>query len=472
MQCPTFLDDNMAKFEITAWHALKQEERKLIYDSSSSTLLWEDGTQVLPNVLTQPDVITPAKINHGKRNLKTVKIQLGLSCNFECDYCNQRFVPHSDSTNPSDVDPFVSNMSTWFEGGEDGKGAGTHFEFWGGEPLVYWKTMKPLAEAIISKYPNASRSIITNGSLLDEEKVNWLDLNGFIVGISHDGPGQFVRGPDPLDDKESKIWIAELFKRLSPDNRTSFNSMINSKNISRADIEKFFVDFVKTNVGEEYVQYLYIGEGGFVDAYDEGGLANSLLNEEDEIKYRNIALNELREGKVKTFVNVNQKVSNFIKTITNGVKLESVPQKCGMDQSDSIALDLNGNVLTCQNVSSVSKNPSGIDHKIGHISDLKNVKLDTATHWSDREECPKCPVVHICKGACMFLTGPLWDASCNNAYSDNIIEFSIAIEEMTGYIPIYIEGPLRQDRKDIYWWVNGKPEKTRKAKKVIPIQAI
>lgn len=463
----------MAKFDITVWHPITEETRKVIYDSSDSTLIWDDGTSVLQLVAVQPEVKTPAKINHGKQNLKTVKIQLGLSCNFECDYCNQRFVPHSDATNPSDVDPFVNNMHTWYEGGEDGLGLGSHFEFWGGEPLVYWKTLKPLAESILSKYPNSTRSIITNGSLLDDEKIEWLEKYDFWVGISHDGPGQHVRGPDPLEDPVSREAIIKLFKRLAPYGKTSFNSMINSKNISRADIESFFKNFVKTNIGEEYLQYLKIGEGTFVDAYDEGGLANSLLDEEEEIRYRNIALNELREGKVKLFGAINNKVEGFIKSISQGTRIESLPQKCGMDRSDSIALDLNGNVITCQNVSSVANNPAGISHKIGHISDLKNVKLNTATHWSDREECGNCPVLHICRGACMFLSGELWDASCNNAFSDNILPFTLAIEMMTGgWTPMYIEGPLRQDRKDIYWWVNGKPEKTRKAKKVIPIMAV
>mgnify|MGYP000654208893 CR=1 FL=1 len=150
-------------------------------------------------------------------------------------------------------------------------------------------------------------------------------------------------------------------------------------------------------------------------------------------------------------------VENFI-FVTNGTIALQLAIK---------ALGLNGNVLTCQNVSPVSTNPAGISHKLGHISDLSSTRLDSATHWSDRKECPNCPVVHICKGACMFLSGPLWDASCDNAFSDNIIPFCIAIEEITGCIPEYIEGPLREDRKDIFWWVKGKPEKVRKPKKRI-----
>jgi uncharacterized protein len=462
----------MAQFEILARHPILQDTKKIIYDSSLSTLKWEDGSNVLSQVNTQPDVEIPAKINHGKKDLKTVKIQMGLSCNFECDYCNQRFVPHADSTNPEDVQPFVDNMSKWFEGGDNGLGLGVRVEFWGGEPLVYWKTLKPLAEAILKKYPDIKPSIITNGSLLDSEKIDWLDTNGFNLSISHDGPGQHVRGPDPLEDPKSRAAIIDVFKRFAPQKRISFNSMINAKNISRADIQEYFINFVKNNIGEEYVDVLIIGEGGFIDAYDEGGLASSLLDEEEELRYRNVALNEIREGKASKFITVTDKVYTFIESIKQGTRIESLAQKCGMDLENQIALDLNGNVITCQNVSSVANNPAGVPHKIGHVSDLSSVKLESSTHWSDREECSKCPVIHLCRGACMFLSGELWDASCNNAFSDNILAFTIAIEEMTGYIPGYIEGPLRQDRKDIYWWINGKPEKTRKPKKIIPIMAI
>ena len=463
----------MAIFDISVMHPEKREERKLRYDSSKSTLIWDNGDPVLKQVNVQQPTGTLRNIEKSKKDLKKIKIQLGLSCNFECDYCSQRFVPHADSTNLNDVEPFVSSMGTWYEGGSDGLGEGSTFEFWGGEPLVYWKTLKPLAESIHTKYPNSQFTIITNGSLFDDEKIDWLEKYNFLIGISHDGPGQPVRGPDPLDDPKSKASIVEIFKRFAPKQRVSFNSMINSKNISRENIQIFFENFVRDNVGEEYLKYLSIGEGGFVDAYDEGGIANSLINEDDEVRYRNLSLNELREGKVTKFDNVNKKVFDFISTIEEGNLSDNLGQKCGMDNSENIAVDLNGNVLTCQNVSAVSTNPSGVSHHIGHVSDLSSVEIKTSSHWRDREECPSCPVVHLCKGACMFLTGDLWETSCNNAFSDNIVAFTLAIETMTGgYIPGYIDGPLREDRKDIYWWINGKPENTRKSKKVIPIIAV
>jgi len=141
-----------------------------------------------------------------------------------------------------------------------------------------------------------------------------------------------------------------------------------------------------------------------------------------------------------------------------------------MDRIDSIAVDLKGNVLTCQNVSAASAAPNGQAHRIGHVSDLAAVKLDTATHWSKRRDCPSCPMLQICQGSCMFLEGPLWDRSCDNAYSDAVPIFAAGIEFLTGCVPIYIDGDFREDRKDIFGLVNGVPD--AKPKRVIPINAI
>jgi uncharacterized protein len=454
----------MPIFTITAQNFKTKDIKKLIYDTSISSLNWEDGTPAIKTLIDQPPVEKHAKLQKGKRDLKTIKIQLGLSCNFECEYCSQRFVPRADETNPNDVDNFVNNMDSWYKG--DGK---VHFEFWGGEPFVYWKTFKPLAERLKDKYPECTMSVINNGSLLDADKNEWLIKMDFSVSVSHDGPGQWVRGPDPLDDPKSKKAILDLWKVLGPKKKMSFNPMINSKNISRIEVQKFFENLIRTELGEEYLPHLGFGEGGFVDAYDEGGLENSLLDGEKDVEYRNSAAAEFRSGGINRFSILYEKSKNFIESIEKGTRIESLAQKCGMDRSDYMALDLNGNVLTCQNVSAVAHNPSGISHLIGHVSNLEDVEIKTGTHWSDRKECPNCPVLHLCKGACLFLTGDLWEASCNNAYSDNLIVFCNTIEAATDYFPIYIDGPLREDRKDLFWLVKGKPDKLRKPKKVIPI---
>ncbi len=429
----------MAKFILTAINPENGQRTHFHYDNATSELTRESGEPVVHAVEVAKRVEAPAVSKQtplGKSSPRTLKISLGLSCNYECEYCSQLFVPRTVETNPGDVQAFIDGLDVWVTRPPE------KIEFWGGEPLVYIKTMRPLTEAIKVKFPNAELSVITNGSLLNDEINEWLDRMGFNDGISHDGPGQHVRGPDPLKDSQQRAAIMALYTRLAPQRRISFNAMVNRENVSRAAIQRFFIELT----GDHMVP---IGEGSFVDAYDEGGIAHSL--QPDELHaYRNLAFHEIRTGQAANVQAVSSKTASFVNSIRSRRPASSLGQKCGMDKFDSIAVDMRGNVLTCQNVSAASTAPNGQAHRIGHVTDLAGVKLDTATHWSKRADCPNCPMLQICQGSCMFLEGPLWDRSCDNAFSDAVPIFAAGIEFLTGLVLIYIDGPQRDDRKDIF----------------------
>ena len=449
----------MAKFRISAVKPITKETIIYWYDNMSSLIFDEHGKIIDLKGMPQNHKPFPVKTSiddpAGKsQELKVLKIQLGLSCNYECTYCNQRFVPHADETTKDDVAPFLETLPTWLKSDD------LKIEFWGGEPLVYWKTLKPLAEGIKALYPKAQFSMITNGTLLDLEKNQWLDDMNFSIGLSHDGPGYHVRGADPFDNPEQFAMIMDLWNRLGPKQRMSFNAMIHKDNSSRSAISKWFKDRLGFDAP--------IGEGNFIDPYDEGGKAVCMSDPESHIKYRNSAFNEIRNNEASNFGIIDKKISDFIRSLMTKKPASSIGQKCGMDDPSKMAVDLKGNVLTCQNVSAVATSFNGESHKIGHVSDFETIKLKTSTHWSHREECPNCPVLQICQGSCMFLTGDMWDVACDNAYSDNIPYFLAAWEILTGTIPYYIEGPQKEDRQDIIGAVYGVP----KSKKIIPIHAV
>lgn len=440
----------MAKFKVFAKNSNTKEQAILYYDNMSSVLTWENGDKIFNEKVKRENSksewetarITTPENPLGKTNkVKNLKIQLGLSCNYSCDYCSQRFVPHADETNSKYVEKFVKNLDLWLEGEP------SRIEFWGGEPLVYIKTIKPLAEKLREKYPNALFSMVTNGSLLNPELNDWLDKMGFGIGISHDGPGQPLRGPDPLEDSKMREGIVDLFKKLSPQNRISFNSMINRENLNRGAIQSYFRKFFDSIGIRNYA----IGEGGIIDPYDEGGLQHSLQNREEHLGYRRLTIKQIRERKNFNFQIVNQRISEYVYSISVERPAYSLGQKCGMDEIDTIAVDLRGNVITCQNVSAAATSPNGKQHMLGHVSQLDKVKLNTSTHWSAREECVNCPVLQTCKGACMYLKGNLWDAACDNAYTDHIPFWAAAIENLTGFLPYYIEQEnLPENRKNIW----------------------
>lgn len=453
----------MAVFQIKAKNPKTGELVDLVYDNQQSKLAYaatgHSAVMVMDVAPREDAPVVSLESPLGKTSPRVLKISLGLSCNYECEYCSQRFVPRADETNPGDMDSFMAGLDAWV------KTPPEKVEFWGGEPFVYIKTMRPLAEAIQAKYPGARLSIITNGSLLTKELNEWVDGMGFEVGISHDGPGQYVRGPDPLDDPEKKEAILDLYRRLAPQRRISFNAMMNRHNSSRAAVQQFFIDLT----GDRMVR---IGEGGFIDAYDEGGLATSLTPEE-LAPYRNLAFHELRTGQASNFGTMSMKVASFVNSLRTARPASSVGQKCGMDRPDNIAVDLHGNVLTCQNTSIKGVAPNGQPHHLGNVADMESVKLNTATHWSKRQECPSCPMLQICQGSCMFLEGDLWDATCDNAFSDAVPVFAAGIEFLTGLVPVYIDGEQREDRKDIFGWVRPGPlNATDRSPKRFPVRVV
>jgi uncharacterized protein len=457
-------------FEIHAER--NKDDKKIFYYDNEKNILKDVAGQIFeyPDIqktnskLTKPfDKNNPLKKS---RQTRHVKIQMGLSCNYSCDYCSQKFVERPKETSKKDIDNFME----LFNNLEFSEEKGLKVEFWGGEPFVYWKTMKPLAEAIREKFKDWKKpphfSVITNGSLLTEDICAWLYAMGFSVAISHDGPGQFVRGPDPFEDEKLKEVVLDMYQILRPQGRMSFNAMLNSKNVSRKDIHDWFVKFT----GDPDV---HLGEGGFVDAYDEDGLENSLNTKKEHFLYRQKAFTDIysTNGKIG-FIGVLEKIDAFTRSVLNHKESKFVNQKCGMDDEEVISFDLRGNVITCQNVSALETSKNGESHLGGNLADFDNIQLKSATHWMNRKECSGCPVLHICQGACMFLDGKFWETSCNNAYSDAIPLFALAFEKITnGYIPTLINNKeLPLERQDIWGTTHEHKEETKK--KIIPIKVI
>ena len=459
-------------FEI---HAEREagDNRIFYYDNETNTLTSQDGSIFEYTDGNWQDEsreeYKPFDKDHPLKKSKSIqllKIQLGLGCNYSCDYCSQKFVERAPETSKKDIDAFLEKLDVL----EFDEQKGLKIEFWGGEPFVYWKTLKPLAEAILDRFShwkqNPQFSVITNGSILNEEMIDWLMMMNFSVSISHDGPGQSVRGPDPFDDPEQKKRLLGFYRMMTRLKKgISFNPMMNSKNKSRKEVYDWFVELT----GDKNIR---LGEGGIVDAYDEDGITNSLQTLKEHFEYRQTAFADIfTTGGDIGFVGVIDRIDNFTQAVLSHSHSKYLRQKCGMDNEHVLAVDLRGNVMTCQNVSSLETSKNGESHHGGTLDDYDNVTIKSSTHWSNRKECSSCPVLHLCKGACMFLDKKFWDISCANSYSDNVALFALSIQKMTGYIPTLIKHKdLPLERQDIFGTIFEHKEKP--VKKVIPIKVV
>lgn len=367
-----------------------------------------------------------------------LKIQLGLKCNYSCEYCSQAsFVPDATVTDNDDLEEFMQKLDDRL----DLAGCGT-VELWGGEPLLYWKKIKVLVPFLKERVAeDCEFTIVTNGSLINQEKIDFFKEHKIDITMSHDGPGYHLRGPDPLDNPRKFRFIQQLVD-LNDREELGFSfSMVWTKENTK-DFDhtvNWFVDkFKDKNVP--------VSAEGIVEAYDIDTAMNDKTGKFDYSGLEDLeerffkGLTEGNRPLMKVFTSVD-KINEFYGTLIHKKDSDYVGQKCGMDQDDDLAVDLKGNVLTCQNVGLEKK------HLSGHMDKMEEVRTKSSQHWTWRKECRNCPVVQLCQGSCMFLKGKEFAQTCWNEYAYNMAHFRAAIKFITGKTIIDIEG--KQERPEL-----------------------
>jgi len=444
----------MSEFKILAKNFLDDSKTHFTYNTYDNSLKDSQDNYILEPL--NRDKVTNSKYGHNydwnnklspaykSKDIRRLQISLGLSCNYSCSYCSQRLVPNVDEATLKLVPAFLNNLPNWFKGGTDGLGSEVKIEFWGGEPLVYWKTLKPLAEGIKTKYPNAKFLMISNCSLLDDEKIDWLDKLNFHIGFSHDGKSySLTRGENPLDNKEKREAIVKLYNRLAPKGKISINPVLNKFNKSRFEI----IDYLKNLFN---INTLVLGEGKLLDVYDDKSLELSITSQEEKYQYRINSLKEYILNKSDKFYLWQEYQNNFLKVFERSDNQNYLKQNSVIDNPHYLCVTLRGNVLTSQNVSEISKNSFGQSHVAGNVNDFDNIKVKTISTWKNKKNCKECPVVNLCDVSSFYGEGKYFEQTCDNVFNDHVVGLSISIFHLTGFIPYFIEGNFREDRKNIF----------------------
>lgn len=406
---------------------------RFFYDPHTSEFLHEDGSPVVgdsaPGSFTEAVRISPSSPGRKSVAPDTLKIQLGLRCNYTCSYCSQsNEIESATVTRTADADEFIRHLDSWLAG------APSEIEFWGGEPFLYLAKLKRLVPVLRQRFPEARFLIITNGSLIDDEIIDFIEQYDIVVAVSHDGPGQHLRGPDPFDDPERAAWLRELWRRRGPQGKMSFNVVLSPAN---CDVQETHRWFVRT-VGDPDVT---LRTEGVVSVYDGNTLTGAGRFDKRAYEILHGSIVDAVGGEdSKGFSEFFLKAGDFVDSLYERRPSSALGQKCGMDRADQLAVDLSGKVMTCQNTGAQGK------HGIGDVDDLDGVRLNTAWHWSNRECCNHCPVLQLCKGSCMYLEGDLFAQSCENEYRYNTAILAGVIKHVTGLELERIEGDIRRPR--------------------------
>ncbi len=174
---------------------------------------------------------------------------------------------------------------------------------------------------------------------------------------------------------------------------------------------------------------IFVGLEGVVNVYDVATAIGTGRFEPAELNSLTWSIFEALVEDLNAF-GLGERINEFYASIQRRRPIEALCQKCGMDSPDAMAVDLRGNIMTCQNTGA-----KGV-HKIGHVTEFEAIALDTAMHFAFRDECMSCPVVQLCKGSCMFLDGEFFKQSCANEFAFNMGIMMAAVWHLTGMVVV------------------------------------
>ena len=320
-------------------------------------------------------------------NLHIMYLIVTTNCNLGCKYCyiennicnNFREENMSVKTAKLAIDRYIEHLhETGLKKAE--------IILYGGEPFVNWKTVKEIVLYTRTLDVDIEVSIVTNGTLIDEEKIEFIITNNVKIGISLDGPKE-------INDTN----------RIYRSNSSSvYDSVMNAVNLLNARC----VDFgLSITISEQFLQYKkeiiswlkeFPVNGIFYNLYH----FSTLVNNWKEI------YEDSSDFLIDSFIELNKH-----RGLIEGRqyrKFESISEgkfkfsDCAAVGCNQITVRPNGDMSICHCYSKTDK------YIIGNVYSMtfkEALKSDEAEFWKYRspiynEECLKCEGLFLCGGGC------------------------------------------------------------------------
>lgn len=339
---------------------------------------------------------------HGKiyvepHKIFKVKIQLGLKCNYKCKYCCQNNDCKTFSPlEKIDLNKFYTLIKNSFI---DWSKIQT-LEFWGGEPLVYWKYLKPIIEFFRDEIKYSGKIYITtNGSLFNQEKYDFFLKNRVQFMFSHDGLGQkyWRNQKDWIDNEEIRSLISNYIKIGQLPSGGSYTGTINF--VPSPQNKNFFnnIDYFNEKLYDGVPIGIEAALRCHKDNYDVWN-KNFTQKDLDDLENNLYSLATLPQDS-KYYKNVVKIRQSLLKTINNLATerlLASYNAKCPCLGRNVLTFHVNGDLIVCHNTFPHYKCS-------GNISNIKECFYENLISLHGRENCSKCYLVSSCGGSCPLL---------------------------------------------------------------------
>ncbi len=324
---------------------------------------------------------------------------LSSSCNLACKYC---FIENGEFNNKKEINMSkdiafmaISKYAKYLEDENIKEGL---IIFYGGEPFVNWTVMKEVINYAKKITKRLKFSVVTNATLLDEEKIKFLAENEVEVGISIDGPKK-------LNDK-NRIYryghksvydlVVTKFPQLSVHNCKYGLSITVSNDLLlyQDEVLQWLKELGVTSIF--YNLYHYTSYSNDWEKYYNEASAFLLKS------YQMLSPEGIYDGRMQ------RKLDSILQ---NEFKFSD----CGAIGGNQLTVKPNGDVCICHGYLKTDKYVMGNIEK----NTIKEMLVsDEMAFWRNRNtlnnaECLKCPSLFICGGGCAIQAEALFGNRSN-----------------------------------------------------------
>jgi uncharacterized protein len=303
--------------------------------------------------------------------IKTYKLILNKQCNYNCVYCyhgTKYDIVRGNFLSPKQFSEYLPDKGEY------------HITYFGGEPLLNFEYITELTDIMKQKNNKVKFSIVTNGSLLDQNKVEEINKRDIRVTISHDAVAQKITR-NKEDILETKGELISKIKKLG------FISTLTKYNWNYFENWEYFEKFrSKFNIPQPTI--FHAGVRDLLNNIDEDLFIYKNKDYEDMLdKVYDILKNDILNQNYDSYV-FRSLWKVFSRIYYENILGQGV-SPCYASGIEVLTVDTNGNIYSCHNSNIIN----------GNIRDLDNIKINTlkpvpeCENCEIKDTCPKCPRV-------------------------------------------------------------------------------
>ena len=363
--------------------------QEIVSEFTNKGFIVEDDKNYLKEI--EEEIISNIKTG---AQIQTIQLIVSNNCNFNCKYCFEHSIYCSPEREKSQND--ISNKIMDSEDAIDyiqkilqlicGRNVKRHLhiQFFGGEPL----TNKDAIKAVLHKFEDGVRygvelsySIVTNGSLIDNEMAELFSKYNVAVIVSFDNPNKSDRimksGNNSIDKTKEVLKILQRF-----DAYVAFNSVLSEYTYDYFDTT--IIDFAFENNVQEVGIVLDLNPD-FYNKKDYKDIAKKIL---DIVDYGN-----------KRGILVSGYWMSTYLSVLGHLECKKGFKTCSGTGSQ-LSIEPNGTIFSCK----------GSSAYYGHVNDLQGLlegekyRRYVARSVQNSPKCEGCEISGFCSGFCL---GPL-----------------------------------------------------------------